>query len=342
LKVCFEAPSVFTCPPLGYGGIEQFLWEFSCALTKKLDLTLIVPRGSQCQPGGKLIVTIDPPGEVTGSEEEEAYKLYRDRLGEFDLIHSHSHHKWSYMYRLEHPEVKVVGTLHGLQTWRCLPPLRYPNLIALSQWHVRDMQRRYNYTPRKIPLGIDVSKYPFKEDKDDFYLCMGLMSPHKGHLYAVFLAEKMGFNVKVAGGTFGVDPSYVEFIKQRCRKPNVEFLGSISTEDKLRLMSEAKAVLLPFLIDEAFSILALECMATGTPVICFNKGALPELVKHGETGFLCDGLELGRFPMTKALKKLDGIDHKNCRRWVVENFDINVIASKHIEMYREVMEGKQW
>jgi len=122
----------------------------------------------------------------------------------------------------------------------------------------------------------------------------------------------------------------------------VEFLGSISTEDKLRLMSECKAVLLPFLIDEAFSILALECMATGTPVICFNKGALPELVKHGETGYLCDGLELGRFPMTKALKKLDKIEPEKCRRWVVENFDISVIASKHLETYQEVLNGVEW
>lgn len=304
---------------------------------------LIAPRGSLRPPKGDLIETIDPPNRFTGNEEELAYNIYKDRLGEFDLINDHTHQKWVYIYKLDHPETKVIGTIHGIQTWRSLPPVRQPNIVGISEWQLGDMERRYGYRPRKVNLCIDVDSYPFREEKGERLLSMGLMARHKGHHLSVLLGKKMGLPMDVAGETeFGVDAAYVDRVRSSCTG-EIRFLGRVSSEDKFRTLSEARALLLPFLQGEAWSLLALEALACGTPVITTNLGAMPEIIEDGVNGFICEyNSKPWEHSFIDAINHLDEIELGDCRRSVEERFSIPVIARRYREFYEEVLGGREW
>lgn len=344
LKVALIAPSVFACPnPLGYG-FEMFLWDLGCALSEsgRVELTLIAPKGSKTPEGGALIETIDPPDRFD-DEEERAYNAYKPRLKEFDLVHDFSHKKFSYMAKLEDRKLKVIGTVQGIQTWRSPPPIPRPNITCLSQAHARDMAHRYSLNTVVIPNGVNLKRFSFKEEKGDRYLCFSLMAPHKGHYLAVFLAKKMGFPLDVAGEEeFVPDPAYVEYVKSIC-EGNVKYLGRVSSEEKLRLLQGAKAVLLPFMGYEVDSIIAKEALSCGTPVISFPGGAMPEIVEHGRSGYICDSLEEGYgFSMVEAIKTIEEIKPSECRRRVKEYFSMDKIVEAYIDAYNQVLGGREW
>jgi len=163
--------------------------------------------------------------------------------------------------------------------------------------------------------------------------------PHKGHKYAIQLAKKLGFKLVVAGeDKLNVDVTYVNYIKELCKKANVEYLGSVPNATKLELLSRVKAVLLPFLRAEAFSLIAIEAMASGTPVITSNLGALPEIVVHGKTGFLCNSI----FDFVEAIKRVDEINPKDCVKHVEEHFSIERGAEAYGDLYHIALKGEGW
>jgi len=322
----------------------MFAWDLARGLSEVgVEPTLIAPRGSLRPQKGYLVETIDPPNRFTGNEEELAYNIYKGRLGEFDLINDHTHQKWVYIYKLEHPETRIIGTIHGIQTWGSLPPVRWPNIVGISEWQLGDMERRYGYRPLKVNLCIDVDSYPFREEKGKRLLSMGLMARNKGHHLSVLLAKKIGLPLDVAGETeFGVDPAYVDRVMSSCAG-DIKFFGRVSTEDKLRILSEAKGLLLPFLQEEAWSLLALEALACGTPVITTNLGAMPEIIEDGVNGFICEyGSRPWEHSFMDAINRLDDIDPRECRRSVEGRFSIPVIASQYRALYEEVLKGREW
>jgi glycosyltransferase involved in cell wall biosynthesis len=75
----------------------------------------------------------------------------------------------------------------------------------------------------------------------------------------------------------------------------------------------------------------IEAMACGVPVISYNRGAAPELIKNGKNGFLVKN----RREMVKAIAMIDTINRKECRRYVEERFSPIAAARKHIELYQK-------
>jgi glycosyltransferase involved in cell wall biosynthesis len=78
----------------------------------------------------------------------------------------------------------------------------------------------------------------------------------------------------------------------------------------------------------------IESMACGTPVIAFRRGSVPEIIKHGETGFIVESVP----EMIKAIKKIEQIDNKVCRRYVAEKFNVTSFLDKHEEAYLKAIE----
>ena len=94
-------------------------------------------------------------------------------------------------------------------------------------------------------------------------------------------------------------------------------MGDVSFEDKLKLLRNARAVLITSLVDETSSLVAMEAMACGTPVICLRCGALPEVVADAETGFVVDSLE----SMVQAIGRVSLVNPHACRRRVERHED---------------------
>ena len=339
LRVLLIAPAALPIDPERYGGVELSIYFLARELSKHVKVSVAAPRGSKV-PGVEVVETIEPAGWAPDAERRH-YEAYRGLLGEFDLVHDHTHEKWAYLEELEDPKLKIVGTLHGLQTWRSRlgPPVTYPNLVCLSQYHKRVTESTYNFEVEVVPLGIDLDLYRFKEDKEDFILSFNLVAPHKGHLYAILIARRLGLPIIVAGeDEFVPDRDYVRRVKEACsRYPKAEYLGKVDLRAKLDLLSRARCLLFPSLRGEAFSLVALEAMASGTPVVAFRRGALPELVGDG-VGRLADSLE----GLARCVEEVGEVRPERCRAWVAERFSVEAVARRYLELYGRVLRGDGW
>ena len=184
---------------------------------------------------------------------------------------------------------------------------------------------------------------------------------YKGQVYNLKVVSDNSFVPIIAthncGGTFVEKREYVEQLKVECGKNNFGFYPDAPHEVKMRLLRKAKALLFPSRMGEPFGLCAVEAMSCGTPVVATNDGAIGEIVQDGLTGFVCnvyeysrgaDGrlhLNVKRDPveaMCEAVKKVDSISPKACRRLVEDNFTRGIMARRYEKNYKEVLEGREW
>ena len=371
LRVCIIAPSIFPIRgDLSYGGAEAIIWQLCRQLTKHgQDVTLIAPRGSDAS-GGMLFETVEPhkPGEKwTGDEEWDAWEKYEyafDYETDFDVVHDHSHQALPYKLRCQYPDLKIVHTCHGLQTW-ARPggmPMFYgaPNLLTLSKFHQNitmapagSVTGAIGINSRIVVHGIDTEIYKPcpKEEVSDNFLVFGLMAPHKGHMLPLTVWMKKHTTnqshgpLTIAGeDEFVGDRTYVRQVKELCvgpdDKPVGVYVGGIPQEKKVELFQRSRAVFLPFLADpgEAWSLIVLEALACGCPVITTPNGSMPEMIEPGKTGFIVQNDE----EMWAAAQKAGELDRNCVAGLVAGKWDLDALFLSHMEHYQTTIKGARW
>jgi glycosyltransferase involved in cell wall biosynthesis len=169
--------------------------------------------------------------------------------------------------------------------------------------------------------AIDVQTYPFRSDKEDYLLCLARVSPEKGIHLAIEVARRLSMPLVIAGKVDRVDREYFETtIEPLVDGLRVRFFGEANAEDKRELYANARCLLVPICWEEPFGLVMPEAMACGTPVVAFARGAAPEIVLDGETGFLVDDVD----QMVEAVRHIRAIDPKRCRSDVEERFDVRL------------------
>jgi glycosyltransferase involved in cell wall biosynthesis len=116
---------------------------------------------------------------------------------------------------------------------------------------------------------------------------------------------------------------------------SVIYLGSVGPKERDRLLGGAVALLHPIGFDEPFGLSVVEAMACGTPVIAFRRGSMPELIRHGVTGFLVETVE----EAVAAVARLDEVERRACRRWVGERFSQRRMVHDYLEVYERILAG---
>jgi glycosyltransferase involved in cell wall biosynthesis len=113
-------------------------------------------------------------------------------------------------------------------------------------------------------------------------------------------------------------------------------LGEIAFEEKLDLLSRARAVLFPIDWDEPFGLVMTEAMACGTPVIATPRGSVPEVIVDAETGFI---VSVERYPeeAAEALGRIDDLDPKAARARVQELFSAEAMVSGYEAVFEQVL-----
>lgn len=337
MRIAQVAPPWLAVPPKGYGGIEWVVALLADGLAGRAHEVTLFGTGDSTTKARLEFVFERAPGPKLINEvwHDTVHTLYAFRDPDrFDVFHVHT--PFSALAAGAVSGRPVVHTLHGSFS----PEMK--RLYSLVPGHVvfvaiSEAQRAHmpelNYGG-VVYNGIDVDTYPLRVDKDDFVLFLGRAAPEKGALRAVLAAREAGVRLVLAVKV--AHPIEEEHWAREVLpelSPNAQVLGEITLEEKLDLLSRARAVLFPIDWDEPFGLVMTEAMACGTPVVATPRGSVPEVVADGETGFV---VSVDGFPAeaAAALGRLAEIDPTACRARVERLFSKRTM----VEGYERVFE----
>jgi glycosyltransferase involved in cell wall biosynthesis len=317
LRIAEVCPPWLAVPPKGYGGIEWVVALLTDGLAEAgHDVTLFATGDSTTS--AKLEFVYERALGTAAINDvmlDTTHTLFamREVRDRFDVLHVHT--PFSTLAAAIETGVPTVHTLHGSFT----PEMsRLYSYVGDRAWFVAisEAQRRFQPDLRyagTVHNGVDLAEYELSKDKDDFVLFLGRAAPEKGWRRAVEAArlagERLISAVKIA------DPAehreWEDNVKPNL-PPDFEVHGEIGYAQKVELLRRAKAVLFPIDWPEPFGLVMIEAMACGTPVIATPRGAVPEVVEDGVTGWIVD---VESYPEAAAerLGRLGEIDPVACR-----------------------------
>jgi glycosyltransferase involved in cell wall biosynthesis len=120
----------------------------------------------------------------------------------------------------------------------------------------------------------------------------------------------------------------------RASRPFVEYLGEVGDAEKNDLLGNASALLLPIDWPEPFGLVLIEALACGTPVVAFRRGAVPEILSDGVTGFLVDDLD----EAVRAVGRIPELSQRECRAAFEARFTAARMACDYVRVYHRLFQ----
>ncbi len=182
-----------------------------------------------------------------------------------------------------------------------------------------------------IPNPVDTSAYRQGSGEEGYLVFLGRLTSNKGVDTAINVALRTGKHLVVAGNQANEDGAteyFLKAIKPHLDGEQISWIGPVNNFQKQELLSGASALLFPIRWDEPFGIVMVEALACGTPVIALRRGSTPEVIRHEETGFLCDNED----DLVEAVQSLASIDRTKCRYDAETRFDVRILAPKVLEV----------
>lgn len=327
--------------PDAVGGAEQVLSQLDRALTEAGHRSLVLAQAGS-HTWGALHAIPSVGGELTPEARARTHAVVRQRLAELiawerpDVVHLHGVDFASY---LPLPGPPCLVTLHLPIGWHSAEALRPSRpdtwLVPVSQTQTAEAPPSPALL-RPIPNGVDIAAYTERPRKRRFALALGRICEEKGFHLALDAARLADVPLLLAGSVYDY-PEHRAYFEQEIR-PRLDarwrFIGPVAGAAKRRLLAAARCVLVPSLVPETSSLVAREALAAGTPVVALNRGALPEAIEHGRTGFLVEDVE----GMAAAILRADEINPEICWAEARARFDVHRTTAAYLELYARLAE----
>jgi glycosyltransferase involved in cell wall biosynthesis len=335
LSVAFP---LFTVGAGSGGGAEQILYLLDRRIAAQGHRSFVIAaEGSEVS--GELIMSPAANGEITDAARSRAQRVHREliervlRIEPIDLIHFHGLDFHAYVPH-NPARIPMLATLHLPLAWYPSHIFDLPgiNFNCVSQNQAASANGR---SLPLVPNGIDLSQYT-RCRAPEHLLFIGRICPEKGPDIALRVAHLLDLPLIAAGPVhaFRAHQEYFGACVQPLLDAKRRYVGSIDLGQKIELLSAARAVLIPSLAPETSSLVAMEAAAAGVPVIAYGTGALPEVIKHGQTGFIVESEQ----QMADAVSRLDSISTDECQKHAREQFDADRMADGYLEMYTRVVQ----
>jgi glycosyltransferase involved in cell wall biosynthesis len=350
MKIVLISSGVLPVPCPGYGGLEMVVADLAISLDKLgHEVYVICPTESKIAEYGKIQHIDGGPINPNAHEwEAKAYEKYAPMLlsemFKGAIIHDHSWRKFPYLLKMDHKELNLTATLHGMLCYHKPPPMEKPSLIGLSKRHADMMSGGLGVPVRFCYNGIDLEKYSFNGGKrNNNYLFLARITAFKGaHVFADTIKQMNARGDIVGDDQMVEDKDYVKRILEVCNNyPNLRYWGGVSRERAVEFFKKSKCYVLPCTPgwEEPFGLTVIEAMACGCPVVATASGAIPELIENGKSGYVL----LYSQDLTKALSNdmLSQIKAEDCRKQA-EKFSREAMAENYLKLYAEVLENGGW
>jgi glycosyltransferase involved in cell wall biosynthesis len=358
MKIAHIAPPWLAIPPKNYGGTETVIFHLvEEQVAQGHEVTLLAP--GDAKTSARLISFFErsliDSGVPWHAHLKAYYHLHQSveyiKEHEFDILHTHlSSAADMYLFPLTaHLSTPRVMTIHSrfpfdrvgnwtgdadsyYLAWAATVPV-----VAISQSaHVQlpSALRVVGVVHHGVPLSLFELTV---REPEEFYVWLGRMVPEKGPHLALQAARKAGVPLVLAGIVDHHVPDAVRYfrdvIQPQLDGRQITYLGPATMLQKIDLLSRARALLNPLQWEEPFGIVMVEAMAVGCPVIAFPRGAAPEIVAHGRSGFLARNVD----EMVKYIWQIDLLDRSTVRAYAEEHFSARVMAEQYIALYRKLM-----
>ena len=328
------------------GGAEQVLLSLDWAIVNRgYSSYVLARRGSVIR--GSIIDGFEGSAGLDSSGCLHLQKEYKTLLEQFleknrvDLLHFHGIDFREYLPSVDIP---VLVTLHLPISWYRAGSFDhfdnlYFNCVSRSQQLTCcDLRGLVPF----IENGVSVPALPPRRKRAKFCLSLGRICPEKGFHIAIDASRRAKIPHILAGMVFPykehMDYYYSE-IEPRLDGFRYRFIGQVGPLEKRRLLSSARCLLVPSMVPETSSLVAMESMACGTPVIAFRSGALCDIVEDGVNGYLVGSTE----EMADAIERAERIDPEVCYSIAQKKYSVERMAGQYLELYERLAgSGKRY
>lgn len=340
LRIALTADPELPVPPVLYGGIERIVDMLARGLVARGHEVTVFAHADSAT-AGRLIRW---PGRASRSALDSscnAATLARHVLAKrFDLVHSFSRVGYlapilplpipklmTYQRQINPRSVRLGETLSRGTLW----------FSAISRWMMRDVEKIGTW--RLVFNGVPLATYEYRRDPGlgAPLVFLGRVEEIKGIHLAIEIARQAGMALVIAGN---VPPEHYSWFETNVL-PHVDgervtYVGPVNDAQKNELLGRARALLMPILWDEPFGIVMAEAMACGTPVLGLARGAVPEVIEHGVTGFVSEDVD----GLVGAVAQLDEIDRAACRVRVERLFSDAAVTEAYLAVYRDMLAAR--
>jgi len=333
MNIAVLAPAAWRTPPRHYGPWEQVASNITEGLAAAgINVTLFATQDSQTNANLDAVIA-KGYAEDSNADAKVTECLHISNLMEkannFDLIHNHFDFLPLTYSRLIY--TPILTTIHGFSSKKIIPVYKKYNkstyYVSISN---SDRNRELDYLAT-VYNGLRLTDFNFNPDPQDYLLFFGRIHPDKGTAKAITIARRSGRRLLIAG--LIQDQRYFDETVRPFLNADIQYIGSVGPEKRRQLLGNAIALLHPILFDEPFGLSVAEAMLCGTPVIAFNRGSMPELIKHEETGFLVKTVD----EAVEAVSSLHLLNRKSCNVWSSSRFSQEKMTADYIKCYQSII-----
>lgn len=362
LRIAQIAPPFIPVPPPTFGGTEAVVSNITEELVRRgHDVTLFASGDSKTS--AKLVNIFD---KALNYEELDTmlsplarklnwmYSLPAllhivkafESSGKFDIIHDHTHYLSCFFS--DFVKTPMVSTYHGSFAIAEQSPIekmilqkyRHHSWTAISKSQKNETTLGLKFVGT-VHHGLHRNDYLYNETPQNYLVWLGRITDRKGIAEAITVAKTLDKKLIITGNVKDRDKDYFQKeINPHIDGRQIVYDGPSDVKTKVKLLRNAKALLYPVKWNEPFGMVMIESMAVGTPVIGFGRGAVPEVIRDGVTGFVVKDVRK-MITVTKKLYSMNDSEYlkmrKDARRHIEKNFTVERMVDQYEKIYAKLL-----